>query len=272
MFGAIYGDIIGSYYEVHSTKEYNFPLQRDSTFTDDSVLTTATARAILLHPEPITKWELNRRSREYAVQYQQYYSWFPNAGYGNMFISWASSHSTRKQRSYGNGGAMRVIPIGWAYDTIEQVRLQAKASCICTHNTSEAIKGAQAVASAVFLAKNGADKAEIRLELSKRFGYRLAFRLDDIRPFYEFDSRTKYSVPPAIVCFLESTDFESAVRNAVSLGGDADTMACIAGGIAEAYYREIPDFVRKFCDLKIDSSIRKVIHEFKRGYGGKAMP
>ncbi|HAJ97897.1 MAG TPA: hypothetical protein DCO72_09200 [Ruminococcus sp.] len=266
MLGAIYGDIIGSYYEVHCTKEYDFPFQKDSTFTDDSVLNTATAKAILLNSHPITRRQLNQRSREYAIQYQQYYSWFPHAGYGNMFTEWASSHSTRRQRSYGNGGAMRVIPIGWAYDDIEQILLQAKASCLCTHNHHEAIQGAQMVAVAVFLARMGADKNEIRSELSKRFRHPLAFQLDDIRPLYEFDSRTNYSVPPAIVCFLESTDYESAVRNAVSMGGDADTMACIAGGIAEAYYKEIPDFVRKFCDLKIDSSIRKVIQEFKRGY------
>jgi len=266
LLGAIYGDIIGSYYEVHCTKDYDFPFQKDSTFTDDSVLTTATAKAILLHPEPITRWELHQRCREYAIQYQQYFSWFPHAGYGNLFVSWASSHSMRKQKSYGNGGAMRVIPVGWAYDSMEQVLLQAKASCICTHNHHEAIRGAQAVACAVWLARMGADKAQIRSELSKRFHYPLAFRLDDIRPLYEFDSRTNYSVPPAIVCFLESTDFESAVRNAVSLGGDADTMACIAGGIAEAYYRDIPDFVRKFCDLKIDSSIRAVIREFEEKF------
>ena len=153
MFGAIYGDIIGSYYEVHCTKEYDFLFQKDSTFTDDSVLNTATAKAILLNPKPITKRQLNQRSREYAIQYQQYYSWFPHAGYGNLFISWASSHSTRKQRSYGNGGAMRVVPIGWAYDDMEQVLLQAKASCICTHNHPEAIKGRRRWLVRLFLAR-----------------------------------------------------------------------------------------------------------------------
>ena len=232
MFGAVYGDVIGSYYEIHSTKNYDFPLERDSAFTDDSVMTAAVCRAILDDPREITRFAAKSRGFEYAVQYKQFYSYYPNAGYGQMFSEWACSDGIFRQRSYGNGGAMRVVPIGWAYGSLEQVLLQAKASCMNTHCHPKAIKGAQAVAAAVFLARNRAPKPEIRELLEKKFGYELGKTPDEIRPGYKFDSSADYSVPPAIMCFLCSEDYESAVRNAVSLGGDADTMGCIAGGIA----------------------------------------
>lgn len=263
MFGAIYGDIIGSYYEVHCTKDYSFEFQRDSTFTDDSVMTAAVCKAILQNPRPITWLEIRKRAYEYAVQYRQYYSYFPHAGYGKMFSSWAADReSMSKQHSYGNGGAMRVIPIGYAYDTLEQVLLQAKASCLYTHNNREAVCGAQAVAAAVFMANHGESKAAIKEYISRKFRYELDCTVDDIRPKYKFDSRTSYSVPPAIIAFLDSDDYESAVRNAVSLGGDADTMACIAGGIAEAFYKSIPSHIEKFCYGRIDITIKNVVNEF----------
>lgn len=267
MYGAIYGDIIGSYYEVHCTKDHNFELQRESTFTDDSVMTAAVCKAILLNPEPITKREIRRRAFEYAVQYKQYYSYYPHAGYGNMFSKWAADRGNmRKQHSYGNGGAMRAVPIGYAYDTLEQVLLQAKASCLYTHNNREAIRGAQAVAAAVYLASHGESKPAIKNYICKELRFDLDYTIEDIRPDYSFDSGTSYSVPPAIVAFLDSSDYESAVRNAVSLGGDADTMACIAGGIAEAFYRSIPEHIRKFCDSRLDYTIKSVINEFKNTF------
>lgn len=264
MFGAIYGDIIGSYYENHCTKDYYFEFQRESTFTDDSVMIAAVCRACTLHPEPVTKLEFNERAREYAVQLRQFYSYFPHAGYGQMFSEWASDRrNMKKQKSYGNGAAMRVVPIGFAYHDLDQVLLQAKASCVYTHNNRKAIRGAQAVASAVFLAVNGENKEYIRSFIREKFRYRLDQTISSIRPGYSFFSDAENSVPPAIIAFLDSEDYESAVRNAVSLGGDADTMACIAGGIAEAYYKDIPDHIKKFCDSRIDFSIRKAVNEFK---------
>ena len=266
MFGAIYGDVIGSYYEVHCTKNYNFEFHKDSTFTDDSLMIAAVCEAILTNPSEISRWHLHPRAKEYAARYRQYYSYHPNAGFGNMFAAWAKDPYARNGRSYANGASMRVIPIGYAYDTLEQTLLQAKASCLSTHNHREAIKGAQAVASAIFLARHGETKERIKAYLEKTFCYDLSLPLSAIRDSYVFDCRTSYSVPPAIIAFLESTDYESAVRNAVSLGGDADTQACIAGGIAEAYYKEIPDHIKRFCDGRIDISIKSVVKEFNQKY------
>ena len=262
MFGAIYGDVIGSYYEVHCTKNYDFEFNKDSSFTDDSVLIAAVCKAILNNPSEITRWDVRNRSKEYAAQYRQYYSYHPHAGFGNMFVEWARNPNARNGHSYANGASMRVIPIGYAYSTLEQTLLQAKASCIPTHNQREAIKGAQAVASAVFLARKNESKEGIKAFLEKTFKYDLSIPLDTIKENYVFDSKTSYSVPPAIIAFLESSDYESAVRFAVSLGGDADTQACIAGGIAEAFYKEIPEHIKRFCDLRIDHSIKSVVREF----------
>ncbi len=268
MFGAIYGDVIGSYYENHCTKDYDFAFQPDSTFTDDSVLIAAVCRAILENPSDARRFHLKERANEYAAQYRQYYSYFPYAGFGNMFSAWAQNKSFGRSRSYANGASMRVIPIGYAYATLEQTLLQAKASCLPTHNHREAIRGAEAVAAAVFLARTGSSKDEIKEYICQNFGYDLSGTVEQIRENHVFDSRTSYSVPPAIIAFLQSADYESAVRNAVSFGGDADTQACIAGGIAEAFYREIPEPIKKFCDRKIDVSIRSVVSEFEKRYAG----
>lgn len=266
MFGAIYGDVIGSYYEVHCTKDYDFAFNKDSSFTDDTVLIAAVCQAILNNPEEISKWHTRSRAKEYASQYRRYYFLHSNAGFGNMFSDWAKTPSALNGRSYANGASMRVIPIGYAYNTLEQTLIQAKASCIPTHNHREAINGAQAVATAVFLARNGENKNGIRAYLEKNFKYNLSIPLANIKETHVFDSRTSYSVPPAIVAFLESKDYESAIRNAVSLGGDADTQACIAGGIAEAYYKEIPETIKRFCYGRIDSSIKSVVKSFNEKY------
>lgn len=266
MFGAIYGDVIGSYYEVHCTKNYNFEFQKDSFFTDDSVLIAAVCRTVLNDSSDVSRWHLRARAKQYALQYRQYYSYHPHAGFGNMFIEWAKNPFAGNNHSYANGASMRVIPIGYAYDTLEQTLLQAKASCLSTHNYREAIKGAQAVASAVYLARNGKNKDEIKAYIEKKFKYRLSTPLSVIKENHVFNSRTSYSVPPAIIAFLESSDYESAVRNAVSLGGDADTQACISGGIAEAYYKEIPEHIKRFCDSKIDGTIKSVVKEFNKRF------
>ena len=266
VFGAIYGDIIGSYYETHCTKVYDFEFQKDSTFTDDTVLTVAVCKAILNNPDEITYWNIRKRGLEYAGQFRQYYSFYPNAGFGNMFSEWARSDTYKINRSYANGAAMRAVPIGYAYKNVDQVLLQAKANCFYTHKNSEAIKASQAVATAVFLARNGESKDTIRSFLENKFHYNLSKNLDEIRRNYVFDSRASYSVPPAIIAFLESNDYESAIRNAISLGGDADTEACIAGGIAEAYYKVIPKHIVDFCDRKIDYTLKKVVFDFKNNF------
>lgn len=266
MFGAIYGDVIGSYYEVHCTKAYDFEFNQTSTYTDDSVLITAVCKAILYNPSTITRWSIRARSKEYGAHYRRHYACHPQAGFGNLFAAWAQNPSAGNGHSYGNGAAMRVIPIGYAYDTLEQTLLQAKASCLPTHDHPEAIAGAQAVAAAVFLARKGESKPSIKAHLEKTFHYKLSVPIADIRASHVFDSRTSYSVPPAIMAFLESLDYEDAVRLAVSLGGDADTQACIAGGIAEAYYKAIPDHIKRFCDRRIDNSIRTVVREFNNRF------
>lgn len=261
MFGAIYGDVIGSHYEVYGTKEYDFPFAADSTFTDDSVLTAAVCRTILDDPSEIGRFDCTERSMQYAAHYRQFYSFFPHAGYGNMFAAWARDPSAKPNRSYGNGAAMRVVPIAYTYDDMKQMILQVKASCYATHNHSEAITAACAVASAVRLALNGQTKEEIKDYIEKHY-FDLSAPLAKIRETHVFDSRASYSVPPAMIAFLESDDYESAVRNAVSLGGDADTQACIAGGIAEAYYHEIPDKIIRFCDSRIDITIKNTVRDF----------
>ena len=266
MFGAVYGDIIGSKYEVACTKRYDFPFYRDSHFTDDTVMSAAVCSAILSDDKNIGRFAVRKRGYEYASQYKLYFSRYPHAGYGHMFSRWACDNRSGRQHSYGNGGAMRAVPIGYAYDDIEQVLLQAKASCFYTHAHREGIRGAQAVASAVFLARNGGSKDEIRRFITEKLHYDLDYTVEQIRPSYSFDSSSEYSVPPSIVCFLDSTDYESAVRNAVSLGGDADTMACIAGGIAEAYYKAIPDEIRRFCDGRIDMTLKDTFREFNSRY------
>ncbi len=160
---------------------------------------------------------------------------------------------------------MRVMPIAWVYKDFDQMMRQVKASCLPTHNNLEAIKGAQAVAAAIRLALDGQSKDEIKKYIEKNY-YNLSTPLSSIRANHVFDSRASYSVPPAIIAFLESNDYESAIRNAVSLGGDADTQACIAGGIAEAFYREIPEHIREFCDRRIDITIKKTVREFEERY------
>ena len=267
MYGALYGDVIGSYYELHPTKNYHFSLSPESTFTDDTVLTVAVCDAVLANPNPVTALQMRRRAKEYAARYRQYYHRFPHAGFGQLFAAWANSPEFHgRQHSYGNGAATRVVPLGYGYDTLEQVLRQVTASCYFTHSHKEAVHGAQAVAGSVFLAWHGRDKGEIRRFVEKRFHFNLSVPLDQLRPSYQFDSRTRYSVVPAISAFLESSDYESAVRLAVSMGGDADTMACIAGGIAQAYYRRIPKEWREFCHRRLDSGLRKVADEFCRHY------
>ncbi len=265
MIGAIYGDIIGSVYEHNATKSEDFALLSDgSTFTDDTVLTVAVAEALLYradHPQDRTAPDAL-----YAARFRQYYARYPDAGYGGMFIQWAQSRDAVRNNSYGNGAAMRVSPIGYAFDGIEEVLREAKASCTFTHNHPDAIAGAQATAACVYLARQRASKQEIKTFVQRRFRYDLSFSLESIRSTYGFEIQTSKCVPPCIVAFLESHDYESAIRKVISLGGDSDTMACITGGIAHAFYQEMPSDLHQACWNRLDSGLRKTIQAFSSKY------
>ena len=231
MIGAVAGDIVGSVHEFQPIKTKDFPLfSPRSRFTDDSVLTIAVAKAIL-------------EGSSYREAIHSFGRSYPDAGYGGRFIGWLASPDPKPYQSFGNGSAMRVSPVGFAFETVEEVLSEARESAVCSHDHPEGIKGAQATALAIFRARKGSGKKEIRKEIEGRFGYDLGRRLREIRPSYSFDETCQGSVPEAIISFLESVSWEDAVRNAVSLGGDADTLACIAGGIAEAFYGPLPDAV-----------------------------
>ncbi len=252
MIGAIAGDIIGSVYEWHNIKTTEFPLfDPRCTYTDDTVLTIAIADAIL-------------SGEEYGPKLKEWYRLFPGCGYGSGFRRWAA-HDTGQRHSMGNGSAMRVSPVGFAFDTLQEVLEEAKKSALPSHNHPEGIKGAQAAASAIFLARTGNNKNDIKSYMEKTFGYNLTRTLDDIRPRYRFDATCPGSVPEAIIAFLESNNYEDAIRKAISLGGDSDTIACIAGGIAEAFYG-IPDAIRIRALEKLDDKLAIVVNLFARKY------
>ena len=233
MIGAIAGDIIGSVYEFRQIKTKDFRLFRPTCeFTDDTVLTVAVAQAIL------TDGDYRKAVLDFGRRH-------PNAGYGGSFIGWLASKDPKPYNSWGNGAAMRVSPVGFAFDTVAEVLSEAARSAEFTHNHPEGIKGAQATALAVFLARTTRDRDLIRREIASRFGYDLNRTVDGIRPSYKFDESCQHTVPEAIVAFLDSISYEDAVRNAISLGGDSDTLACITGGIAEAFYGPVSSSIRQ---------------------------
>ncbi len=251
MLGSIAGDVIGSPYEYVGIKDFDFPLfQPQTTFTDDTVLTVAVAVAIL-------------KGRDYAEVFREFGRRYPDRGYGGSFYRWLSIPDHGPYNSWGNGSAMRVSPIGYAARDEDEVLLEAKRSAAVTHDHPEGIKGAQATALAVFLARTGQTKTEIRDAIEDRFDYDLSRSVEQIRPGYKFDVSCQRSVPESIICFLESEDFEGSVRNAISLGGDADTMACIAGGIAEAYYGEVPPEIRGLVKEYLPQEFLDVIEGFQ---------
>ena len=254
MMGAIAGDIVGSVYEHHPIKTKDFPLfQPGSRFTDDSVLTVAVANAILTgcpYRDAVLKW--GRR--------------YPDAGYGGTFIRWLQADDPAPYHSWGNGSAMRVGPVGWAFDTEDEVLRQAQMTAEITHDHPEGIKGAQATALAVYLARTGADKAMIRTRIESQFGYDLARTVESIRLAYEFDVSCQGTVPEALIAFLDAESYEDAVRNAVSLGGDADTLACIAGAVAEAFHGAVPDPIRTEVLARLTPELWAVVEAFERCY------
>ena len=255
MIGAIAGDVIGSVYEGCSSRAKTFPLfSEDCEFTDDSVLTIAVGSAIL-------------RSRSYGDALREWGRRYPKAGYGGWFSRWLASEDPRPYNSFGNGSAMRASPVGWAFADLESVLEHARMTADPTHNHPEGIKGAQAVAGAVFLGRTSHDKAEIRRLLVDRLGYDCSETLDQVRQRLEFDITCQGTVPPAVIAFLESEDFEDAIRNAVSLGGDVDTLTCITGAIAEAYYGGTPVEIQREVLRRLDPPLLEETKAFARRFG-----
>lgn len=193
-------------------------------------------------------------------------AWYPNVGYGQKFEEWVISNNPKPYKSYGNGSAMRVCPIGFACNSIDEVLIESRRSAIVTHNHRQGIIGAQAVACAVYLGRNNKSKDEIQSFIQMKFKYNLKQRLVDIRPNYAFDPSCQGSVPQAIIAFLESTDFEDAIRKAISIGGDSDTIACMTGGIAQAFYKEIPKDMVSEVMLRLDLKLRQIIGLFNDTY------
>ncbi|MDR1875228.1 MAG: ADP-ribosylglycohydrolase family protein [Synergistaceae bacterium] len=261
VIGAIIGDIVGSAYEWHNTKDYDFNFFSEKTeFTDDTVLSVATADVILKKYDTAT-------AEDYAEMYKKYGRDYPRRGYGGRFIGWLQRSDMPRLDSYGNGSAMRVSAAGFAFDTLEAVLKESRKSAEFTHGHPEGVKGAQATASAIFLARTGSSKEEIKGYIKKEFNYSLDRTLNEIRPTYTFDATCPGSVPEAITAFLESGSYEDAIRKAITLGGDSDTIACIAGGIAEAFYRKIPDaYMKKALDI-LDRPLRSVVEKFEEKYG-----
>ena len=256
MIGAIAGDIIGSIYEMSNITTKEFPLFSPSCrFTDDSVLTVAAADVLL-------------NGDSYSKKFKDYCRRYPYAGYGTNFRNWALSSQTEPYNSWGNGSAMRVSPIGFALNDLESVLQEAKRSAEVTHNHPEGIKGAQATATAIFLSRTKKDKKYIKSYIETTFGYDLNFSLDPIRPYYQlqFGISCQDSVPQAIVAFLESTDFEDAIRNAISIGGDSDTIACITGGIAQAFYNGVPEAIAQQALSILDEPLRQMTEAFISKY------
>jgi ADP-ribosylglycohydrolase len=255
MLGAITGDIIGSVHEYVGTKTTEFELFHPaSRFTDDSVLAIAVADCLL-------------HGRDYVDAFHEYGQRYPNAGYGHKFFCWLERRDRLPYNSFGNGAAMRVPAVAHAFDTMDAVLAEAERSAAVTHNHAEGVRGAQATAAAIFLARQGHSKKEIRHTIEKTFGYDLRPTIDELRPTYRFDETCQGTVPPAIIAFLESNDYEDAVRKAVSLGGDADTLACIAGAIAEPFYGGVPAPIAARALALLDEPLRATTLQFCARYG-----
>ena len=280
MLGAIIGDIVGSIYEFDNTNRMDFPFFSErSTYTDDSIMTVAVAEWLLSD-----NTHSHDTLEEIMVRYAHEYS-FPMGGYGGAFSQWLFrpeglvDYMTGKlangrcpYNSWGNGSAMRASAVGWKFSTLEETERVAELSASITHDHPEGIKGAQATAAAIFLARIGKSKDEIKEYIETRFGYDLGTHTDEIRKVYGWESSCQGTVPPAIRAFLDSTDFESAVRIAVSLGGDSDTLACITGGIAEAYYKFIPDEILKEAIKRLPAAFLKVLNVLREGSYYKLNP
>lgn len=254
MLGAIIGDVIGSAYEQDRVKVYDFELFVPQTrYTDDTVLTVAIADHFLT-------------GRSYPEVLKDFARHYPRAGYGSRFLRWALADDAPSPDSWGNGSAMRVSPVAYVHETVEEVMAEAIASAMPSHCDPEALRAAGVTAAVIFLARKGSSKDEIRAFVTEHSGYDLARRIDDFRMAYRFSSAASKSVPEAIIAFLESEDFEDAIRKAVSLGGDADTQACIAGSIAEAYYGGVPQSLWDKTASYLPEDLLEVIRRFRERF------
>lgn len=259
MYGAILGDMIGAPYEFdrgNKTKEISL-FNRDSQYTDDSVMTIAVAEALM---DSMGKSD-DEVKAALVISMQKWGHKYPYAGYGGMFSVWLEEKNPKPYGSFGNGSAMRVSAAGWLYDTIEETRRYAKLTAEVTHNHPEGVKGAEAVASAIFMARNGSTKDEIKDFIIGEFGYDLFRTCDEIRPTYHHVETCQQTVPEAITAFLEGEGFEDVIRTAVSLGGDCDTLTCIAGSIAEAFYG-VPDIDKLECRVRLPEDMLSVLERF----------
>ena len=272
MLGAIIGDTVGSVYEFNNIKTMNFPLfSPESNYTDDSIMTMAVADWLLKDPThgmDTLEGSFISFARKYPC---------PMGGYGGGFNRWLffpeelGDYGSRDFKpgtrhpynSWGNGSAMRASANGWMFDTLEETERVAGLSAAITHNHPEGIKGAQSTAAAIFMARNGSSKEEIRSYITEEYGYNLNRTCNEIRPVYGWDGSCQGTVPEAMVAFFDSTDFESAIRLAVSLGGDSDTLACITGGIAEAFYKEISDDIALFEWNLLPEDFKEILKEIE---------
>ena len=260
MYGAILGDIIGSPYEFdrgNKTKDFTF-FEKDASFTDDSVMTIAVADALtetLGQSDDDIRNALIYSMRLWGRKY-------PNAGYGGRFIGWLEGNPEGPYNSFGNGSAMRVSSAGWLYNSLDKTLHAAELTAEVTHNHPEGIKGAKATAAAIFMARKGSSKADIRDFITREFGYDLTRTTDEIRPGYYHDESCQKTVPEAVTAFLEGDSFDDVIRTAVSLGGDSDTLTCIAGSIAEAFYG-VPDYLKEECRRRIKPDMLEVLDRFE---------
>jgi len=259
MLGAIIGDIVGSIYEFNNIKTKDFPLFSEKCkYTDDTVMTIAVADALM-------------GSDDFVSSMKKFGNLYPNAGYGGYFRKWLFSDDREPYKSWGNGSAMRVSPCAWVANSLEEAENLAMKSAVVTHNHPEGIKGAQATAAAIYLAHKGKSKAEIKEYIESKYKYNLSRTLNEIRPDYRFDESCQETVPEAIIAFLESTEFEDAIRNAISLGGDSDTLAAITGSIAEAAYGipfEISEEAESYLDLALKESMLEFYAMLRFDYWG----
>lgn len=266
MLGAILGDIVGSPYEFdrNNIKTKEFPLfSARSEFTDDSVMTIAVAEA-LMEAGPDADEEQVKKLLVDSMQ--KWGKKYPDAGYGGRFFWWLRKTNPQPYGSYGNGSAMRVASAAWLYEDFEQMRKAARLTAEVTHNHPEGIKGAESTACCIWMARHGSSKEEIKAFVEQEFGYDLSRTCDEIRPYYRHVESCQETVPEAITAFLEGTSFEDVLRTAVSLGGDSDTLTCIAGGIAEAFYG-VPEELQKECRQRLSVELREVVEKFEKMRG-----
>ena len=253
MLGAIIGDIVGSIYEWNNHRSKDFELFGENCdFTDDTVMTLAIAEGLMA----------GGTAAEYTRAMQRLGRAWPDRGYGGHFLEWLHMPNPLPYNSFGNGSAMRAAPVAWAFDTLEEVEAAARESALPTHNHPEGVKGAQATAAAIFMARRGCSKQEIRDYIENKYNYNLHRTLDEIRPGYLFNETCQQTVPEAIIAFLESVDFEDAIRCGVSLGGDTDTLTAITGSIAEAAYG-IPRDIRKMAHSFLPPALLDVVIRFE---------